>query len=230
MHRLSTANLSAILLFLSVLILEVAAVASDAPACYQPCIDNTKIISGCDRYDTECFCKDESYQLALYGCLYSQCTPKELPFAQNLANSNCLRFNIQPGANPHLAKRFDPAQRNYQRAGFSSSGYLSRSSSRFSSGAGYSVSTASSSAPVSSLAYTDPPAEAKHIVKRMADVGMNQCGQSCFYSKLITAGCSPTDLACICSSAYFNAVTDCLVDSCYDQIPLAFQVRPTLCS
>ncbi|KAK9378969.1 uncharacterized protein V2V93DRAFT_79185 [Kockiozyma suomiensis] len=222
----------ALLLLLSYAIVLCAAV-SDAPSCFRPCLDNTKIISSCSRDDTECYCRDESYQSALYGCLYSQCTTKELPFAQNLATSQCVRFNVQPGANPHLAKRLDI--HNYKRDGFSS-GY-SLSSTRlssggiFSSGYAYPASASlSSSVASSSIAYTPAPAGAKYIVAQMKSAGMNECGQSCFYSKLLVAGCDPNDLGCICSAAYFNAVTDCLVDNCYDQIPLAFKTRLDICS
>ncbi|KAK7207605.1 hypothetical protein BZA70DRAFT_19934 [Myxozyma melibiosi] len=226
------------LLLLSYLVAVVAAV-SDAPSCFQPCIDNTKIISPCSLDDTECYCRDESYQSALYGCLYSQCTSKELLFAQNMATSQCVKFNVQPGANPHIAKRFDV--RNYRRDGYSSGMSLSStrlsssrlSSSRFSS-YGYSSSMPygfSSAVPVSSAVFhAEAPAHSKHIVKRMEVLGMNDCGQSCFYSKLLVAGCDPTDLSCVCSAAYFNAVTDCLVDNCYDQIPLAFKTRLDLCA
>ncbi|KAK9469354.1 hypothetical protein V1512DRAFT_256061 [Lipomyces arxii] len=206
---------------------------NEAPACYSPCIENTKIISSCARWDLECLCRDEIYQSALYGCFHSQCEGKSLPFAQNLATSNCVRFNVQPGANPHLAKRDLRQYMNRQLSGsMSMSASQSLSSTRYSSGSmssGMYMTPTYSALEASTTSYAPPPPEAKHIVKRMQEYGMNDCGQSCFYSKLAYAGCSPTDTACICSSAYFNAVTDCLVDSCYDQIPLAFKVRPQLC-
>ncbi|KAK9475793.1 hypothetical protein V1514DRAFT_233494 [Lipomyces japonicus] len=234
MHSLSGLFFLVLLSLLLVNALEL----DEAPACYEPCIQNTKIISDCSQSDVECFCKDEIYQNALYGCLYSQCSSKDVAFAQNLADSSCVRFNIQPGANPHLAKRNsfnDISNHALQSSSFapirqSSSVLIRRSSSAFGS-------LSSSAFPIASAAhvaaaaptYVQAPAEAKHIVKRMESYGLNQCGQSCFYSKLLVAGCSPTDLSCVCSSAYFNAVTDCLVDQCYDQIPLAFKVRPELC-
>ncbi|KAK9451864.1 uncharacterized protein V1518DRAFT_379748 [Limtongia smithiae] len=216
---------------------------SDAPGCFKPCVENTKIISECRSDDLQCLCNDEYYQSSLYGCLFSQCTAKELPFAQNLANSNCVKFNVQSGENPHIAKRYD--HEVFKRDGMSSSSsrFYPRSSSRvwgsssrLSMSSGYGLS--SSYYPYESGAghehaarsYTAAPSGASHMVKRMEEYGVNECGQSCFYAKLASAGCNPTDLACICSSAYFNAVTDCLVDSCYDQIPLAFKVRPALCS
>ncbi|KAJ8100111.1 hypothetical protein POJ06DRAFT_124579 [Lipomyces tetrasporus] len=217
---------------------------SDAPPCYKPCIDNTKIISECDRNDLECLCRDSVYQLGISGCFHSQCASQDLLFAQNLATSDCVRFNIQPGANPHIARR-DTLEKYMKRQLSSgmlsgsqslslSSTRLSLSSTRLSSffsSSGSSFGTgAFSTFSASTTSYAPPPIEARHIVKRMQDYGMNECGQSCFYSRLAAVACDPTDLACVCSSAYFNAVTDCLVDSCYDQIPLAFQVRPALCA
>ncbi|KAK9236659.1 hypothetical protein V1525DRAFT_201161 [Lipomyces kononenkoae] len=213
---------------------------SEAPPCYKPCIDNTKIISQCDRNDVECLCRDSVYQLGLSGCFHSQCPSQDLMFAQNLATSECIRFNVQPGANPHLARR-DILEKYMKRqlASFSLSGSqsfsfsstpLSFSSTRFSSSSSGAFPTASFSSSGPTTTFGPPPPNARHIVKRMQSFGMNECGQACFYSKLAALGCDPTDQACVCSSAYFNAVTDCLVDFCYDQIPLAFQVRPALCA
>ncbi|KAK9359204.1 hypothetical protein V1504DRAFT_232791 [Lipomyces starkeyi] len=216
---------------------------SEAPPCYKPCIENTKIISECNIFDLECLCRDSVYQLGISGCFHSQCSSKDLLFAHNLATSECVRFNIQPGANPHLARR-DTLEKYMKREELSSgsvSGSQSRSlsstrlsstrlsSSGFSSSGSFATASFSSFSPTTT-SFAPPPVAARHIVKRMQDYGMNQCGQACFYSKLAAVGCDPADQACICSSAYFNAVTDCLVDLCYDQIPLAFQVRPALCA
>ncbi|KAK9470202.1 uncharacterized protein V1510DRAFT_427463 [Dipodascopsis tothii] len=195
---------------------------TDHIGCYKPCVENTLIISGCGSDDIQCLCEDEYYQSNLYECFYSQCDKRDLPYAQNLAISSCAKFNVQPNGSPNIVHKRESSSYG------GSSSFAPRSSSMGLSSSGYFY--AGVAATSTETSYFPAPTDAINIVSRLNSVGMNQCGQSCFYSKLSSSGCGANDLACICSSSYFNAVTDCMVDACYDQVPLAFEVRPALCS